>query len=182
MPRLGRHGILAGGLILPLQASVSPAGVSGSVAVNQQNAPVQTNAAVVTVSGGAPPFSYAWTWVSGGAGIVIGTPAGSSTIFGAYLSPQTSASGTAKCTITDAAGQIAEVSCTVYLANTYQNVGLPVMTISPTDVSASQLGYGPGTDHYTAFTATVSGGYGPPYTWSWTTADYVNCAIALVDS
>jgi hypothetical protein len=94
---------LGGDLELPLQysyalnivtspiASVAPTSISSPTTVSVP--------AVVSVTGGSGPFTYSWTFASGGAGITITSPSSASTTFS--IATSTSASGIALCTITD---------------------------------------------------------------------------------
>jgi hypothetical protein len=68
----------------------------------------------IVLPGWVIPVSYAWSWLVGGAGIVIASPTSISTLFGTTTQP---AFGLAKCIITDSRGGTATVL-------------LPVATIS----------------------------------------------------
>lgn len=81
--------------------------------------PAQTAPVTVSVLGGSPPYTYAWTWQSGGTGINITAAASVSTIFGGDPSSRNSLSGVAKCTVRDSLGNIATCTVTVSLVNTF---------------------------------------------------------------
>jgi len=61
-----------------------------------------TDSVVCTPSGGTPPYTYLWAYVSGATNISIATPTGSSTYFFGSGAPTSSRSAVFKCTVTDA--------------------------------------------------------------------------------
>jgi hypothetical protein len=132
-----------------------------TLSVTGSTATETTGATTATVTGGAGPFIYANTWQSGGTGLTINSPAGSSTtITGSGLSPGATESGTLLCTVTDSFGQQATATCAVSVAR----ATAPSASASPMSlpVSSSTI---PMTTAST--TVTVSGGEAP-YTYNWT--------------
>jgi hypothetical protein len=70
----------------------------------------------VTASGGTAPYTYAWTWASGGTGITILSPTASATRFNAtHALDGTLLSGIARCTVTDDVGATVYVDAAVQL-------------------------------------------------------------------
>ena len=137
--------------------SLSPTSLSNTGA----NSVELTSVVTASVSGGAGPYTYSWTWQSGGSGITIESPSSASTWFQATnLSPGQTVSGTALCTVIDAYGQQATATCNVTLSRVTQVSA----SCSPTSESASNT-----TQPITtgATTVTASGG-GGSYTYRWT--------------
>ncbi len=85
--------------VKPLTASISPPGVSG----NSPNFPITTSLATCTADGGYPPYTYAWTKVSGPATSVANTPSQAGTTFTATagVAPEDTAEEVWRCTVTD---------------------------------------------------------------------------------
>jgi len=100
----------------PLTVTISPAEVSGTQGSNDP-IPVTTNQASASPAGGLPPYSYAWTRVSGGVG-AADTPAMASTFFTATIGPG-SATSTFRVTVTDSGGAPA----TADVVAEFNNVG-----------------------------------------------------------
>lgn len=65
-----------------------------------------TSVVYAAVTGGVAPYSYAWSWASGGEGISTSDPAAQSTFFGVTANAEQS--GVARCRVTDAAGNTGE--------------------------------------------------------------------------
>jgi len=59
---------------------------------------------MVTATGGVPGYTYVWSFVSGGGGIVINSPSSATTTFSATSTAGTGRTGTARCTVTDTLG------------------------------------------------------------------------------
>ncbi len=83
----------------PVRAVISPSGVSG----NSPNFPITTSLATCTTSGGYPPYTYAWTKVSGPATSVANTSSQAGTTFTATagVAPEDTAEEVWRCTVTD---------------------------------------------------------------------------------
>jgi hypothetical protein len=87
-----------------LSVTASPANVSAhTLNPAQLTTPVTT--ATVTSSGVAP-FTFRWSFASGGAGITITNPNGASTAFTAFVSSGDDFEGDAVCTVTDSVGTV----------------------------------------------------------------------------
>ncbi len=63
-----------------------------------------TPSTTVTASGGVPGYSYAWTFVANGDGIVINSPTSATTTFSSTAIGGQARKGTARCTVTDDLG------------------------------------------------------------------------------
>jgi hypothetical protein len=125
-------------------------------AANQTTAPC-----AASVAGGASPYTYLWTWQSGGSGIVIDSATSASTQFSASgLAVNTTVSGVALCTVTDAYGQTATTTCSVSI----ERVTAVSASVSPTSFSISGLAT---TQSTGTCTVSASGGSGS-YTYAWT--------------
>lgn len=142
----------------PVAVAVVPTSISQSGA----SASLTGSITQVTASGGLPPYTYAWSWQSGGAGIEIDTPTSALTNFTAgSLSPGTTDTGTALLTVTDSFGQQATAAVPVSLGR----ATLLSAVTAPTSISvtAGQASIDTGTT-----TVTPSGGQTPyAYAWSW---------------
>lgn len=99
-----------------LSATVSPASLTKSANINA-TVVVTSNPATVSVTGGAPPYSYTWSWAAGGLNMVISLPHGAASQFQANLGPGGAATGTAKCIVTDALSNTKTVTVSVVLKN-----------------------------------------------------------------
>jgi hypothetical protein len=100
--------LLAG--VSPLSVSVAPSTVTQTSA----SSPVTSNPATATVTGGIPPYAYAWT-----TNITVLSPALASTAFRSGTMP---ASTTETCdalvTVTDATGKTATAPASISLSRT----------------------------------------------------------------
>lgn len=83
-----------------LSAVVSPTFVSG---YRNGKGTAQTGSyCLCTASGGSPPYTYLWTYVSGDTEIYVNSSTTTSTLFSAFFSdPGTSFSAIWKCVVTD---------------------------------------------------------------------------------
>lgn len=105
-----------GGTSGSFAVSVSPTSVSKSVSSRGVSASPITPPVTATASGGAGGYAYAWSRVSGDAGVTANTPAAASTSFSATLTPSVDQKDAEfVCTVTDAASvvvvsEIVEVS------------------------------------------------------------------------
>jgi hypothetical protein len=99
----------------PLTAVSSP---SSAIKSGAAPATVTTAVSTVTATGGSPPYTYAWTWSSGGASITITNPTGNATAFKATLFTGANFTGTALCTVTDSASHTATASVSVNIFST----------------------------------------------------------------
>ena len=105
--------IMLGIMGASFSATVSPTAAGGSRATAGS---VTTNTVTVTPSGGTSPYTYAWTWFSGGTGITITSPSAATTDFSGLVSSTTPIrSGTARCTVTDSASRTTTVDVPVEL-------------------------------------------------------------------
>jgi hypothetical protein len=88
-----------------LAAEIAPASTSVLASGFNNPATITTPATTqptVTASGGTAPYTYAWTWSSGGTGITIISPTASATRFsGTNALDGTIKTGVARCTVTD---------------------------------------------------------------------------------
>jgi hypothetical protein len=90
-----------GGTPSPLTATVSPTVLDG---FNYSPGVVQTlSAATVTITGGVPPYSIAWTYVSGAVGIDADNSTSVSTQFSEYMTTSSIHSAVWKAVVTDSA-------------------------------------------------------------------------------
>lgn len=106
-----------------LAATVAPASVSKTGSTTGANKTVTSPAAVVTATGGAGGYTYAWVRTSGSALITATSPAAASTTFSALLTPDDSVAAVFTCTITDAAGAHVAVVVNVTLALVFTDIG-----------------------------------------------------------
>lgn len=118
----------------------------------------------VEVTDGAGPYTFAWTWQSGGTDISIDSPSTSATTFtGIGLTVGQELTGTALCTVTDAYGQ--QTTCTVSVAITRATA--VSATISPSSLESLSAATSQTTG---STTVTASGGIAPYiYAWGWHT-------------
>jgi len=89
--------------------SISPS----SIFEDEVSCPIESSLATGSASGGNPPYTYQWTWQTGGSGITILSPTSSSTRF--RLGQAGLATGTAKLTVTDDTDQKASDTIEVSL-------------------------------------------------------------------
>lgn len=135
------NGVLgkASSVLAALSATVNPGSVSSSTgAANQTTASV-----TVTATGGTSPYTYAWTWFSGGSSITITSATSASTTFSTTgLAESATRSGVARCTVTDNVSatytidvdvQITRLAATV----TAPQMFLPAVKFSPTNASVA---------------------------------------------
>jgi hypothetical protein len=155
----------AGGVVFYYSPTVSPSGPSASISPSSLSttgaaAVLTTGTAICHVAGGVAPYTYAWSWLSGGGGIVINSPSASSTSFSSSnLAAGGAVSGTAECLVTDTTG--AQISTTTSVA--INRVSLVTASISPSTATST----GPGASQTTGVvTVTPAGGSGA-YTYSW---------------
>ena len=147
-----------------LERYSAPAAVAAPTSLSAVGASATESTGVCTVSvtGGVMPYTYAWTWQSGGSGITIGSPSAASTVFSASsLSPGNTDTGTALCTVTDALGQTSTATCAVSI----ERVSLPSASASPASLSYTGAS---ATESTASTTVTASGGQSPyTYAWAW---------------
>jgi hypothetical protein len=153
--------------------SLAPSSISTTIATSTW-ASVEI---VPTISGGGAPFTTAWTWQSGGAGITIASPAASETKLSiASISAGATDSGTLLCTVTDAYGQHATETCAVSVAR----ASLPSASASPTSLSVTSSSTPLTTG---AVTVTASGGVSPyRYAWTFTWISHTDGATESINS
>lgn len=99
-----------------LEATVSPGTLTRSAGTHSGGKTLVTSPAVVSATGGAGGYTYAWVRTSGSASITAATPAAASTTFSATVAPEETLTAVFTCTITDAAG--GNVSVTVHVTLT----------------------------------------------------------------
>jgi hypothetical protein len=123
----------------PASASIALAifVVPGSAEVSTFGAAATTSSVTVTATGGTPGYTYAWTFTAGGTGITIDSPTSAATTFSASsMDEGDSFSGTARCTVTDSAAGVVEISVSVAIRRLF-TVTLLDRTISSSGGSMS---------------------------------------------
>lgn len=137
-------------LVSPLSLSVTGAAAAES-----------TGGATVSVLGGSGSYTYAWTWLSGGAGITINAPTANVTNFSATaLAPGQTFSGIAQCVVTDTVSHLT-TSCAVPVS--LIRVSLPVATPTPPTIVAS----GASANVTSGQEQAIGSGGGSPYSFVW---------------
>lgn len=111
----GIHAAFAGFTNIQLSVSIAPDPVSGFGSGGSEV--VTSDPATATPDGGIPGYTYAWTHVSGDAGINITSAASASTTFSKFMTPSEITSAVKRCTVTDSVGQTAVDDVTVNLDN-----------------------------------------------------------------
>lgn len=105
------------GTSIPLAVSASD--VSGSAANTTGSALVTSSTPGTTASGGYSPYTYAWTYVSGDAGIACSNSTAQSPSFSKTLSAgpggSTDTNAVWRCTVTDSASQTAHADINIHL-------------------------------------------------------------------
>lgn len=91
-----------------LLASASPDALEGD---RVGSGVAVSNATTVTPSGGAGPFTYAWSRLSGSG--AIESPTKAKTTFSQFVSQGSTSSGVFQCTVTDASGETVAVQVAV---------------------------------------------------------------------
>lgn len=139
-------------------ASASPPTLSAVGASSSQT----TAPCTVSVTGGGSPYTYLWTWQSGGTGIVIDSYTSASTQFSASgLTVSDTVSGVALCTVTDAYGQTTTTTCSVSIERVSAvSASVSPGSLDPTPSTAATQSTG-------TCTVSASGGSGT-YTYAWT--------------
>jgi hypothetical protein len=135
------NGILgkASSVSAALSATVAPGSASSSGGATSQT----TNTVTVTPAGGTSPYTYAWTWASGGASITTDSSTAATTSFSATgLTSGETRSGQARCTVTDNVSATYTIDVDVTITRpaatvTAPAVGLYGFAISPTDSSVA---------------------------------------------
>lgn len=72
-----------------------------------------TDTSTASATGGAPPYTFAWTFQSGGAGITILAPTSASLQCRGHVTSGQTLSGIALCTVTDSVGAIGTITVIV---------------------------------------------------------------------
>lgn len=96
-------------------ATPSPNPVSGSRSINSVIS-VRTAPVTVTASGGAAPYSYAWSQ-TGGQTCSISDPSSPTTTFAMPLGPESDEMAFFRCTVTDSLGSKVHVPVTGHFVN-----------------------------------------------------------------
>lgn len=100
-----------------LVAYATPESVSRSATLGPNPRFVITPPTEVIANGGTAPYTYAWTWHSGGTGITIDAPSFNDTTFSASGNLDgTILTGTARCTVTDAVSATATADVAVLIS------------------------------------------------------------------
>lgn len=81
-----------------------------------------TNSVTVTPSGGTAPYTYAWAFVDGDAGITINSPTSATTSFSADPAGA-SLAATYRCTVTDSAGSPLTATFSIAVSFVYLGFG-----------------------------------------------------------
>lgn len=93
-----------------------PDNVSRSATIGPNPRTAITPPTTAIASGGTSPYTYAWTWASGGSGITIHDPTFDDTTFGATNDLDgTTLTGVARCTVTDDVGATAYADVAVLI-------------------------------------------------------------------
>lgn len=85
--------------VLPVSIAGGPAQAFGL-----GPATLTTNSVTASASAGVAPFTFAWTFQSGGVGLTATNPSGASTAWSGHIIPGASLVGVALCTVTDSVG------------------------------------------------------------------------------
>lgn len=98
-----------------MTVTVDPLNVSGALAIHSAGLlAVPTSAATVTATGGAEPYTYAWSLVSddgaGGTWSAIAPTSATTPFLASAVAPGTGSSAIFSCTVTDARGATASVT------------------------------------------------------------------------
>jgi len=140
-----------------LSATASPTSLSATGASTS----IETGASTVTASGGVGGYTYAWSFISGGADMVILNGATRSASFESTsaLAAGDTATGTAQCLVTDSLGDTTTVDVDVSITR----VSAVSATVSPGTASVEGASASETTN---TVTVTPAGG-GGVYTFSW---------------
>lgn len=146
--------------------SVSPAfsvaAVPASLNTEATTSSITTPSTTVTPTNGASPFTYAWTWDSGGSGISITSASSAATTFSATgLAVDETRSGQAKCTVTDNGAVVRTITVSVTIKRISTALSATVSPATLTKVgTVSSL---------STVSTTVTASQGTPgYTYAWT--------------
>jgi hypothetical protein len=158
---------------VPGNAATASTGLSALVVPGTAQASVYTttattNSVAVTPSGGTAPYTYAWTFTTGGTNITITSSTSSSTTFSATtaLSQGETRTGTARCRVTDNVGATYDVYVAVTITRGY-SVDIVNQTVAATGGAASGGGGGSPAVASLVFTPDgyVNGSDGSSYQW-----------------
>jgi hypothetical protein len=146
-----------------LSALVNPSSATAS----GSSSSATTNSCAVTASGGTAPYTYLWTFTTGGASITITSSTSSSTTFSATgLSQGETRTGTARCRVTDNVGATTDVYVAVTISRTY-TVDVQNQTVTAYGTASGGFGGGSPAVASVVFTPTgdVNGSDGTSYQW-----------------
>lgn len=122
---------------------------------------ITTDAISVTASNGTPPYTYAWTKVSGET-LVLSSSAGASTTFSYDGVAPSTVTSVYQCVVSDSINDTVNAG-SVNISMTF-NYGVPSISLSETSPYGTRANTGVATS--SSVTATVTGGT-PPYTYAW---------------
>lgn len=111
---------------LPLVATTDHSSVSGSCITSNTSCTATTTTVTCAATGGSPPYSYAWSYVSGTTATVNSATSAATTFTrtGNTGLTQTTYSGVYRCTVTDSLSTAdAAPDITVYTTHKYREVG-----------------------------------------------------------
>jgi len=116
--------LIRGGTGAALSVSVTPIVASG-FGSSPLAATITSNTVAGVASGGLPPYTYNWTYLSGTTGFNCATPTSSSTYWYKSVASSVSENSIWRLTVTDAASATATVDISIDLSNLYFGYSFP---------------------------------------------------------